>query len=121
MCVTFRRFRINEPTRKWRSSGNSKPASYPQAGWDEVEDAIDNLDLPKVALPVYQKYLSESDAGLLIKLFAPPQGQKLAQSILTRDAQAQHAGARMQPEYSQTLQRQAGRDNTGCWQDINRK
>jgi DNA-binding MarR family transcriptional regulator len=68
------------------------PEWYLQSVWDEIEDAIDNIDLPKVALPVYQKYLSEDDAELLIRLTATPQGQKLVQSVLAKDARAQHAG-----------------------------
>ncbi|MGA7290197.1 MAG: hypothetical protein WBX02_18985, partial [Terriglobales bacterium] len=69
------------------------PEWYIQSVWDEIEDAIDDIDLPKVALPVYQKYISEADANFLIRFMATPQGQKMLQSVLTRDVQAQHAGA----------------------------
>lgn len=68
------------------------PAWYPSAVWDEITAAIDGIDLPLVALPVYQKYLGEEDAKWLIRFFATPQGQKLVQVVLTKDVQAQHAG-----------------------------
>jgi hypothetical protein len=68
------------------------PEWYIQSVWDEIEDAVDNIDLPKVALPVYQKYVSEDDANFLIRFMATPQGQEMIQSVLTKDAQAQHAG-----------------------------
>ena len=69
------------------------PEWYMQSVWDEIEDAVDDIDLPKVALPIYEKYVSEDDANFLIRFTATPQGQKMLQSILTKDAQAQRAGA----------------------------
>jgi hypothetical protein len=68
------------------------PQWYPQPVWDEVEDAIDSIDLPKVALPVYQNYISADDAAFLIHFFASPQGQKMVRSVMTKDTQEQHAG-----------------------------
>lgn len=68
------------------------PDWYPQSVWDEIEQAIDNIDLPQVALPIYQKYLSEEDAGWLIKFSATPQVQKLIRSILEKDRALQHEG-----------------------------
>jgi hypothetical protein len=78
-------------------------AWYPQSVWDEIEDAIDNIDLPKVALPVYQKYVSEDDAKWLIKFMATPQGQRLLQSVLMKDAQAQQAGEAPIPARDQAI------------------
>jgi len=68
------------------------PEWYPQPVWDEIEQAVDNIDLPQVALPIYQKYLSEEDAGWLIKFSATPQMQKLIRSILDKDRALQHEG-----------------------------
>lgn len=68
------------------------PEWYPLSVWDEIEDAIDKIDQPSVALPVYQKYLSESDARMLIELFATPEGQQLVKRFLENTVQAQHAG-----------------------------
>jgi hypothetical protein len=79
------------------------PEWYLQSVWDEIEDAIDNIDLPKVALLVYQKYLSEDDAELLIRLTATPQGQKLVQSVLAKDTRAQHAGTAPEQAREQAL------------------
>ena len=41
---------------------------------------------------MYQNYISEDDAAFLIHFFASPQGQKMVRSVLTKDAQEQHAG-----------------------------
>jgi hypothetical protein len=68
------------------------PPWYPKNVWDEIEDAVDKIDLPAVALPIYQKYLSETDAKMLIELFASPQGQELVKKFLDLNVQAQHAG-----------------------------
>ena len=68
------------------------PEWYPQLVWDEIEQAVDNIDLPQVALPIYQKYLSEEDAGWLIKFSATPQMQKLIRSILEKDRALQYEG-----------------------------
>jgi hypothetical protein len=69
------------------------PEWYPQSVWDEIEDAIDNIDLAKVDLPVYQKYISQDDANGLTKFSATPQAQHMIQAILEKDVQKQHAGA----------------------------
>ena len=67
------------------------PAWYPQSVWDEIEDAVDKMDMPLVTLPIYQKYLSEGDARMLIE-FATPQGQEAARKFLAATVQAQHSG-----------------------------
>ena len=69
------------------------PAWYPSAVWDEIEDAIDKIDLPEVALPVYQKYMSEERAAFLIKLFSLPQGQETVKAMVDAMVRAQHSGA----------------------------
>lgn len=68
------------------------PPWYPQPVWDEIEEAVDKIDMPKLALPIYQKYISETDAKLMIQLFASPQGQELVRKFLEATVQAQHAG-----------------------------
>lgn len=79
------------------------PEWYPQSVWNEIADAIDNIDLPGVALPVYQKYVSEDDAKFFIRFMATPQGQKLTQSLYTKDTQAIQAGAAPEEAYEQAL------------------
>lgn len=68
------------------------PAWYPQSVWDEIEDAINNIDMPMLALPIYQKYVSETDAKLMIEVFSSPQGQELVRKFLEATVQAQHSG-----------------------------
>ena len=79
------------------------PEWYPQSVWNEIEDSIENMDWPAVALPVNQKYISEDDAKFLIRFIATPQGQKLVQTVLTKEAQAQHAGAPPEKAYGQAM------------------
>ena len=68
------------------------PPWYPQSVWDEIEDAIDKIDMPMLALPIYRKYMSETDAKMMIELFASPQGQELVRKFLEATVQAQHSG-----------------------------
>jgi hypothetical protein len=77
---------------KMEAQRKQLPEWYPQSVWNEIEDAVDKIDQPLVALPVYQKYLSESDARMLIELFATPEGQQLVKRFLENTVQAQHAG-----------------------------
>jgi hypothetical protein len=77
---------------KMEAQRKQLPEWHPQSVWDEIENAIDKIDQPSVGLPVYQKYLSESDARMLIELFATPEGQQLVERFLENTLQAQHAG-----------------------------
>jgi hypothetical protein len=79
------------------------PEWYPQSVWDEIADAIDNIDYPKVALPVYQKYVSEDDASFFNRFMATPQGQKLARSLYAKETQAVQGGAAPLEAYEQAL------------------
>jgi len=77
---------------KLESQRRELPPWYPQSVWDEIEDAVDKIDMPMLALPIYRKYMSETDAKMLIELFASPQGQELVRKFLEATVQAQHAG-----------------------------
>jgi len=68
------------------------PAWYPQAVWDEIEDAIDQIDLPLVALPVYRKHVSAELADRLIKFFATKPGQDVVEVFMEQVIRSQHAG-----------------------------
>jgi len=68
------------------------PEWYLQHVWDEIEDAVDNIDLPEVALPVYQKYISQDDAAWFIKFLVTPQGQELTRLYFAEVVKAQSAG-----------------------------
>jgi hypothetical protein len=77
------------------------PEWYPQSVWDEIADAVENVDLAAVALPAYQKCISEDDAKFVISFAATPQGQKLAQTFLAKQAEAQQAGMAPVKAYDQ--------------------
>lgn len=80
------------------------PQWYPESLWNEISDSIENIDcMVSLSLPVYQRYVSEDDARFFIRLMATPQGQKLSQSLLTKDANAQHAGSAPEKAYEQAL------------------
>jgi hypothetical protein len=68
------------------------PPWYPQSVWDEIEDAVDKIDMPALALPIYRKYMSEADAKMMTEVFASPQGQELVRKFMEATVQAQHAG-----------------------------
>jgi len=77
------------------------PEWYPQSVWDEIADSVENIDVAAVALPAYQKYISEDDAKFVIRFAATPKGQKLAQTFLAKQEQAQEAGAAPAAAYDQ--------------------
>jgi hypothetical protein len=79
------------------------PEWYPESVWNEISDTIENIDMVSLSLPVYQKYVSEDDARFVIRFMATTQGQKLSQSLLTKNANAQHAGAAPEKAYEQAL------------------
>ena len=68
------------------------PAWYPQPVWEEIESAIDGIDLPSVALPIYRKYLSEDLAEHVIKFLATKPGQDAIEVVIEREILAQHSG-----------------------------
>jgi hypothetical protein len=79
------------------------PAWYPPAVWDEIVKAELNMDLAVVALPVYQKYMSEEAAQHAIKLFATDEGQKMAAQMFAGQEQARAAGENANDAYTQAL------------------
>ncbi len=88
---------------KLESQRKQLPQWYPPSVWNEITNAIENIDMAEVALPVYQKYVSQDDAKFLIQFMATPQGQKLSQTILTKDTQSQVAGAAPELARDQTI------------------
>jgi len=86
---------------KMEAERKQLPEWYPPAVWDEIEDAIDKMDLPEVALPVYQKYMSTERAAFLIQLFSLPEGRQIVSAMVDAMVRAQHAGAT--PEESHKL------------------
>jgi hypothetical protein len=70
------------------------PGWYPQSVWDEIASSVEDMDVIAVALPVYQKYISEDDERFLNRFLATPQGQKVAQAVMAKKAeQGQRANA----------------------------
>jgi hypothetical protein len=70
---------------KMEAQRKKLPPWYIPFVWDRIEEVVDNIDLPKVMTPIYQKYISEEDATWLIRLSATPQMQKIIQTALASD------------------------------------
>jgi hypothetical protein len=87
------------------------PAWYPQAVWDEIVKAELGMDLAAVALPVYQKYMSEQAGRYAIKLFATDDGQKLAAKMFAAQDKARATGASANDAYEQALDGEIANEN----------
>ena len=87
------------------------PAWYPTAVWDEIVKAELNMDLAAVALPVYQKYMSEDACQHAIKLFATDEGQKMAAQMFAAQDKARAEGASANSAYEQALDDQRASEN----------
>ena len=87
------------------------PEWYPQSIWDEIEESIENMDWAVVSLPVDKKYLSEDDAKFLTRFIATPQGQRLALTLVAKEAQAQSAGTPPEKAYEQAVADLAHNEN----------
>ena len=83
---------------------NQLPAWYPPAVWDEIEMAIDNVDLPEIALPIYREHISEQLADDLIKFLSTKPGQDVVRVVIEKMIQAQHAGATVADSHQQALE-----------------
>jgi len=80
------------------------PEWYPPEVWDEIVQAIDNIDLAEVALPTYQKYIEQKDMDWLIKYMATPAGQESIRAVIETNIRAQHAGATPEQATHQALE-----------------
>jgi hypothetical protein len=68
------------------------PAWYPKEIWDEIGEAIEEIDVTGVALPVYQKFLSEEAAQNAVLLFVTPEGQAMVKKVYDRAIQQETSG-----------------------------
>jgi len=57
------------------------PAWYPADLWKDTVEAVRNIDVIEVAIPVYQKYYSEEATQNAIRLFVTPQGQAMVNKV----------------------------------------
>jgi hypothetical protein len=68
------------------------PAWYPKEIWDEIEKSVEEIDVASVALPVYQKYLSEEVGRNAILLFVTPEGQAMIKKVYDTAIQRESFG-----------------------------
>ena len=106
---TFNRAFVHE---KLEAQRKQLPAWYPQPVWDEIEKAIDNIDLVQVALPVYRKYLSEDDVQWLSKFLATQQGQQMVMDSNEAAIRSLHSGANPEQAHQEALAYLAHEDQT---------
>lgn len=88
------------------------PEWYPQAVWDEIERAIDGIDLPMLALPIYKRYMTQEDIRFLTKFLSTPLGQQMALAFLEANIRAQRAGADPTQAHEQALRYLAREDRS---------
>lgn len=79
------------------------PPWYPVSVWKETTDTIEAMDIVPIALPVYQKYISETTGRHMIKLFATKQGQATAAKMFAEQGRLQAAGENADDAYTETL------------------
>jgi hypothetical protein len=70
----------------------SLPGWYPAAVWNEIVTSIEDIDVVPIALPIYQKYMSEEIAQNAIRLFLTPQGQAMISRVYASSAQSIASG-----------------------------
>ena len=70
------------------------PAWFPQSIWDEAIEKVANLDTLPIALPVYQKYVSQETANTLLLFFDGDTGKQLAHAWTEHGLQAMNQGYR---------------------------
>lgn len=68
------------------------PAWYPADLWSETVEAVRNVDVVEVAIPVYQKYYSEDATQNAIRLFVTPQGQAMVNKVYEKTIEQVSAG-----------------------------
>jgi hypothetical protein len=76
------------------SQRKTMPSWFPTSVWREVEHDIEAIDIVDVALPVYQKYVSQEAAEAMIFFMDGPTGQQIAELTTQRALAALDTGAR---------------------------
>ena len=87
------------------------PPWYPLSVWKETTDTIESMDIVPIALPVYQKYVSDETGRRMIKVFATPQGQAMAAKMFADQGRLQEAGENANDAYTQALAADRARED----------
>jgi actin-related protein len=69
------------------------PPWFPKVVWDAVEQKMSSLDIAKVELPIYQRYISAENADGIILYLQGPLGERLAERVMSRRAAIAETGA----------------------------
>ncbi|MGD0940444.1 MAG: hypothetical protein ABR905_12110 [Terracidiphilus sp.] len=69
------------------------PPWFPKSVWDAVEQKMGSVDIAKVELPIYQRYLTSETGDGLILWFNGPLGQQLAEQVMSRRVAIAETGA----------------------------
>lgn len=91
------------------------PAWFPSAVWNDVEAKVEGVDLVEVALPVYQKYVSQEQGDAVLLLLQGPTGEQIAQRKLDRALSAIHSGARGSAADEEAMVAGAASGDLGLW------
>jgi hypothetical protein len=60
-----------------RAQRATAPPYLPSSFWDDMNDAVNKLDVVAVNTPIYQEYLSEEDLTAILAFYHSPAGKKL--------------------------------------------
>ena len=77
---------------QFRVQQGALPPWYPPEVWSETVQAVENIDVVPLALPIYQKYFSEQAGVNAIRLFVTPQAQAVIQKLYERELQLMASG-----------------------------
>jgi hypothetical protein len=96
------------------------PPWYPQPVWDEIVHAVEDVDVPKLALPVYQKYLSADDASWLIRFCSLRQTQEVIKKMMSEEVALQTEGIDPLKAHDETMQRLANEEGEEVARIVNK-
>jgi hypothetical protein len=97
--ILFERFGAAEAQKAFIRDAYEKhrsqlPGWFPQSVWNEVIEKVADIDTFPIALPVYQKYVSQETADTLLVFFDGDTGKQLARAWTEHGVQAMHQGYR---------------------------
>jgi hypothetical protein len=79
------------------------PPYFPKAVLDDLQSALDRIDIESIAVPAYQRHISAEDAAQIIAFYKTPAGQRLIGAMPVITQEMQEGGARLGTEMTQQV------------------
>lgn len=105
--------------KQFRKQQQALPPWYPADVWSETVQAVEDIDVVPLALPVYQKYFSETAGINAIRLFATPQGQGVIKKVYESEIQSMDSGDSAQAARVKALNEEREREDATARQILN--